>query len=50
VTAYITGAKIGRLTVYSSNTDRPGQVWLTQKPDISTGNDVLPGSASWVVD
>jgi hypothetical protein len=49
VTAYITGAKIGRITVYSSNTDRPGQVWLTQKPDISTGNDVLPGSASWVV-
>ncbi|MEV4033389.1 hypothetical protein [Streptomyces umbrinus] len=50
VTTYITGARIGRLTIYPASTAQAGQVWLTQKPDISTGWDVLPGSASWAVD
>lgn len=49
-TAYITGADIGRLTIYPANHERAGQVWLTQKPDISNGDDVLPASVSWVVD
>ncbi|MFF1709326.1 hypothetical protein [Streptomyces sp. NPDC058268] len=48
--AYITGADIGRLTIYPTGHERAGQVWLTQKPDISNGDDVLPGTASWVVD
>ncbi|MFF1686086.1 hypothetical protein [Streptomyces sp. NPDC058254] len=48
-TAYITGAEIGRITIYPANHDRAGQVWLTQKPSISVGDSVLPQSVSWVV-
>ncbi|MFJ3826245.1 hypothetical protein [Streptomyces nodosus] len=49
--AYTTGAGVGRFTIYSGNTDRPGQVWLTNYPAISTGQYVLPQSGlSWVVD
>ncbi|MFB7162339.1 hypothetical protein [Streptomyces sp. NPDC056242] len=48
--AYITGAEVGRLTIYPANHSLAGQVWLTQKPDISNGDDVLPGAVSWVVD
>ncbi|WP_121711734.1 hypothetical protein [Streptomyces sp. E5N91] len=49
--AYITGSKIGRLEVYAANTDRAGQVWLTQFPSPLSKNDyVMPGSGiSWVV-
>ncbi|NYV72993.1 hypothetical protein [Streptomyces sp. UH6] len=48
--AYITGAKVGRLTIYAANSDRAGQVWLTQHPDISTDDFVLPGTGiSWAV-
>ncbi|MEW2570506.1 hypothetical protein [Streptomyces sp. NPDC047070] len=46
---YITGARIGRVTIYPANHDRAGQVWLTQKPSLGNGDDVLPGSVSWVV-
>lgn len=49
--AYCTGAAAGRIIVFSSATDRPGQVWLTAHPQINTGGFVLPGSGiSWVVD
>ncbi|WP_346767422.1 hypothetical protein [Streptomyces sp. C1-2] len=48
--AYITGADIGRLTIYSGNNAKAGQVWLTQKPDLTNGDNVLPAGASWVVD
>ncbi|MFE6903779.1 hypothetical protein ACFVFJ_44360 [Streptomyces sp. NPDC057717] len=48
--AYITGAKVGRLTIYPANHAMAGQVWLTQKPDLGNGDDVLPGTISWVVD
>ena len=48
--AYLTGSKIGRLEVYAANTDRPGQVWLTQFPPLAKGDYVMPGSGiSWVV-
>lgn len=49
--AYITGSAIGRLEVYAANTDRSGQVWLTQFPTPLSKNDyVMPGSGiSWVV-
>jgi hypothetical protein len=48
--AYITGAKIGRISIYPSNHDtRAGQVWLTQKPNVVNGDDIMPGQASWVV-
>lgn len=45
--AYITGGGFGRLTIYSANTDKPGQVWLTQKPQVNRGNYVLPTQVSW---
>lgn len=49
--AYISGVEIGRFIIYSAASDRPGQVWLTNKPSISTGDFVLPVSGiSWVVD
>lgn len=48
---YITGAKIGRITIYpASHASRPGQAWLTQKPDMTNDDDILPGDVSWVVD
>jgi len=48
--AYLTGSRIGRLEVYAANTDRPGQVWLTQFPPLAKGDYVMPGSGiSWVV-
>ncbi|MFD4264024.1 hypothetical protein ACFWR9_42075, partial [Streptomyces sp. NPDC058534] len=49
--AYIEGVSIGRLTIYSKASDRPGQVWLVQKPTIDKGDYVLTQSGpSWVVD
>jgi hypothetical protein len=49
--AYITGGeRIGRFIIYSGTTDRAGQVWLTNKPQIAKGESVLPASGiSWVV-
>jgi hypothetical protein len=48
---YTTGLEVSRAIIYSANTDRPGQVWLTNHPTISTNDFVLPGSGiSWVVD
>ncbi|MFE6282426.1 hypothetical protein [Streptomyces sp. NPDC057877] len=48
---YTTGIEVSRAIIFSANTDRPGQVWLTNHPTISTGDFVLPGSGiSWVVD
>lgn len=48
--AYCTGARIARLIVYSAASDRPGQVWLANKPTIATDEFVLPVSGvSWVV-
>ncbi|MEU5908897.1 hypothetical protein ABZ780_31595, partial [Micromonospora sp. NPDC047467] len=48
--AYITGARVGSVTIYAANdASRPGQVWLTSKPAIATGDVVLPGQVSWAV-
>ncbi|MFG3660231.1 hypothetical protein [Streptomyces sp. NPDC047706] len=47
--AYLTGSRIGRVTVYAAGNERAGQVWLTQHPGISTGDVVMPNSVSWVV-
>ncbi|MFF1960987.1 hypothetical protein ACFVWX_28935 [Streptomyces sp. NPDC058220] len=50
VLVYITGARIGRITIYSKASDTPGQVWLTQHPGVSTDWNVLSNSGtSWVV-
>ncbi|MEU4502667.1 hypothetical protein [Streptomyces sp. NPDC024089] len=48
--AYITGSQIGRVTIYSKVSDKPGQVWLTQHSGVSTGENVLGSTVSWVVD
>jgi len=50
VMAYTTGAIISRLVVFSSASDRAGQVWLLNHPTLSTGNYVMPATTSWVVD
>ncbi|NUP19883.1 MAG: hypothetical protein HOZ81_28145 [Streptomyces sp.] len=52
VPVYISGAKPGRITVYSkANDEKAGQVWLTNKPTISNGDAVLTAaSVSWAVD
>ncbi|MGW1546605.1 hypothetical protein [Streptomyces sp. NPDC002346] len=47
---YITGSQIGRVTIFSKASDQPGQVWLTQHPGVSTGENVLGSVVSWVVD
>lgn len=49
--AYISGVSVGRWIAYSAASDKPGQVWLVNKPSIATGEFVLPASGiSWVVD
>lgn len=52
VPVYISGAQFGRVTVYSkANEDKAGQLWLTNKPTISSGQAVLGAAAiSWVVE
>ncbi|MFE2046884.1 hypothetical protein ACFXAZ_39460 [Streptomyces sp. NPDC059477] len=48
--AWLTGNRIGRMIIYSAASDRPGQVWITNKPSIATGEFVLPVSGiSWAV-
>lgn len=49
VIVYVSGLQIGRCTIYSANSTRAGQIWLTQKPDIPTGRSVLTSGSSWVV-
>ncbi|MEU8704214.1 hypothetical protein [Streptomyces sp. NPDC048565] len=49
VIMYISGLQIGRATLHSAATDGPGQLWLTQKPDIPTGRSILGSSISWAV-
>jgi len=46
---YISGLEIGRITIYSSTSTTPGQAFLTQHPDIHTGDSVLAGGISWAV-
>ncbi|MFF2009178.1 hypothetical protein ACFVWY_08905 [Streptomyces sp. NPDC058195] len=46
---WITGSQIGRVTIFSKASDRPGQVWLTQHPGVNTNQNVLGSIVSWVV-
>ncbi|MEV7871514.1 hypothetical protein AB0P17_36690 [Streptomyces sp. NPDC088124] len=51
VICYVTGARIGRATIYSKLSTDAGQVWLTQHPDVLEGQNILTQSGmSWVVD
>ncbi|MFE7347530.1 hypothetical protein [Streptomyces fimicarius] len=47
---YTTGSHIGRVTIFSKVSDKPGQVWLTQHDGINTGDNLLGSTLSWVVD
>ncbi|MFJ1782611.1 hypothetical protein ACIOKA_38530 [Streptomyces anulatus] len=47
---YITGAYVGRVTVFSRTQAEAGQVWLTQNPTIPVGSRVLSHGMTWVVD
>ncbi|MFE3378336.1 hypothetical protein [Streptomyces anulatus] len=47
---YITGAYVGRVTIFSRTQAEAGQVWLTQNPTIPVGSRVLSSGMTWVVD
>lgn len=53
ILAYITGAKLCRLQIYSrssSETQRRGELWLTHHPGVATDEYILPQSGiSWAV-
>lgn len=44
---YTSGTNAARITVFAANTDRPGQVWLTQKTDIAKSDYVWGSNISW---
>ncbi|MGW4728085.1 hypothetical protein ACWEQC_02580 [Streptomyces shenzhenensis] len=52
ILGYTTGVNVCRMILFAgNNAERPGQLWLTNKASIATGNSVLPQSGiSWVVD
>ncbi|MYW48890.1 hypothetical protein [Streptomyces sp. SID161] len=47
--AYLTGIRIGRITVFSAASDTPGQVLLTNHPTMAKDDMVLPSGMSWAV-
>lgn len=49
IIVYLTGVRIGRCTLYSQNQTKAGQLWLTQKPDITKGQTILTSGLSWAV-
>ncbi|MET9729679.1 hypothetical protein ABZZ79_03130 [Streptomyces sp. NPDC006458] len=46
---YITGIRIGNLTIYPTTSERAGQIWLTQHPDMTAADSVLATTISWTV-
>lgn len=46
---YLTGARLGRLTVYNSTHARAGQVWLTEHPALAVGEYIISSTTSWAV-
>ncbi|MFE3471202.1 hypothetical protein ACFXOI_05860 [Streptomyces bacillaris] len=46
---YITGARLGRLTVYNRGHARAGQIWLTQHPQMGVDEHVTSVTTSWAV-
>ncbi|WP_326700196.1 hypothetical protein OG909_24680 [Streptomyces sp. NBC_01754] len=50
VLAFVSGAGLARLVLYSANTARPGQLWLNNYERLTKGQSILPqGGTSWVV-
>ncbi len=46
---YLTGARMGRLTVYSRGHARAGQIWLTEHAALDTDDFVVSSTTSWAV-
>ncbi|MFZ4143397.1 hypothetical protein ACOZDZ_22095 [Streptomyces griseoincarnatus] len=46
---YLTGARIGNVTVYPANHSRAGQVWLTQHPGVDSGDNINSVTMTWTV-
>ncbi|MEU3899730.1 hypothetical protein [Streptomyces sp. NPDC045251] len=46
---YLTGARLGRLTVYNRGHARAGQIWITQHPTLDTDHYVVSATTSWAV-
>jgi hypothetical protein len=46
---YISGIRIGNVTIYPANAERAGQVWLTQHPDMTAADSVMATTISWTV-
>jgi len=46
---YLTGARIGNVTVYPANHARAGQVWLTQHPGVNAGQNINSVTMNWTV-
>ncbi|MFD5468907.1 hypothetical protein [Streptomyces sp. NPDC127105] len=50
VLAYVSGASVARMVLYAANSDKPGQLWLTNYERVTSGQAVLPqGGVSWAV-
>ncbi|MEV2239533.1 hypothetical protein [Micromonospora sp. NPDC049891] len=48
MTVYISGGKVGGITVFSAgHPDRAGQVWLTSHNGLSTGNTIVGADITW---
>jgi hypothetical protein len=51
IAVYVSGARTGRAILYSDADDKRGQLWLTNKQEIKTGESVIPTSGQcWVVE
>ncbi|MGA4896774.1 hypothetical protein ACPCAJ_02245 [Streptomyces griseoincarnatus] len=46
---YLSGHRIGMVTLFPANHERAGQLWLTAHPGISTSQNVYTTTLGWVV-
>nr|WP_257101604.1 hypothetical protein [Streptomyces sp. alain-838] len=46
---YLTGARLGRLTIYNRGHSKAGQIWLTEHAALETGDYVVSSTTSWAV-
>ncbi|MFJ7100197.1 hypothetical protein [Streptomyces albogriseolus] len=46
---YVTGSRIGVVTLYPDNHDRAGQLWITTHPGINVGQTIGTTTMTWAV-
>lgn len=46
---YVTGSRIGQITLYPANHDRAGQLWITTHPGINVGQTIGTTTMTWAV-